>query len=278
VARTNLIVGFDWEYAHTNLVFDHGCSLFRTDLAGNITALPFVTTCAEDAPSVSPVDGRLAFHAVAPLATNYGLYVTDSAVTTKQYLDLPLVKPRRPAWSPDGLQLALADYSFTYLPESGMNLFVVNPDGSALHQITGFTEIEGFREGALWTPEADGLVGAATIGGVNGIWLVPLSSDRTHCESPPVRLPTVPGDDIDFVGSIFMPPGPPRLKIRREGPDVIVSWKRTAWPYALQAAAEPTPQANWQDITPPYSVAGRDYEVRITNVAAFSKTFFRLRL
>ena len=32
-----------------------------------VTPLPFATSCPEDAPAVSPIDGRLAFHAVAAL-------------------------------------------------------------------------------------------------------------------------------------------------------------------------------------------------------------------
>lgn len=275
IQRTNLIVGFDWEYGNTNLVFDQGCGMFRTDLAGNITPLPFAMLCPEDAPAVSPIDGRVAFHSVAPLQTNYGIFVTDQALSTKQYLNLPLLKPRRPAWSPDGDQLALADYAFTYLPESPMNLYVVNPDGMELHQITGFTQIEGFREGALWTPNADGLVGAATIGGVNGIWLVPLTADRHGCGSPPVRLPTLPGDAIDFVGTVFVPPAPPRLSIRRDGEDVVVSWLRTAWPYVLESTSDIN--APWNALSGPFAVVGRNFQHRVPAVRFGSTEFFRLR-
>jgi len=275
VPHTDLITGFDWEYGNTNLVFDHGCGMFRTDLDGNVTPLPFATLCPEDAPAVSPIDGRLAFHSVAALQTNYGIFVTDPAVTTKQYLDLPLLKPRRPAWSPDGDQLALADYAFTYLPESPMNLYVVNPDGTELHQITGFTQIEGFREGALWTPNADGLIGAATIGGVNGIWIVPLTADRHGCGSPPVRLATTPGDSIDFVGTVFVPPGPPKLFIRREQDEVVVIWRRTAWPYVLEFAGDMN--GPWSAVAGAFAIVGRNFEHRIPAVNFVGSEFFRLR-
>ena len=275
VQHTNLIVGFDWEYGNTNLVFDHGCGLFRVDIDGHVSQLPFATLCPEDAPAVNPIDGRIAFHSVAALQTNYGIFVTDPGVTMKQYLNLPLLKPRRPAWSSDGEQLALSDYAFTYLPESPMNLYVVNPDGTELFQITGFTQIEGFREGALWTPNSDGLIGAARIGGVNGIWLVPLTPDRHACGSQPVRLPTTPGDDIDFVGSIFVPPPPPRLIIRRELNQVVVSWRRTAWPYALESTSDLN--IPWFTVPGPFTITNRNFEHRIPSPAITGPAFFRLK-
>src|SRR6185369_4130919 len=148
--------------------------------------------------------GSLAFHNLSSVSNNLGIYVTDPALTEKQKLNLGVLKPRRPAWSPSGQQLAFAHYQFTQIPQSGEDLFVVNPDGSDLFQITGFTQVEGFREGALWTPDGDALIGAATVGGVNGIWIVQLTSDRHACGAPPIRLPTTPGDLIDYVGTVFV--------------------------------------------------------------------------
>jgi dipeptidyl aminopeptidase/acylaminoacyl peptidase len=188
------------------------------------------------------------------------------------------VQPHWPSWSPDGTQLVFANYDLLAVPASAQNLYVVDEDGSDLHQITGFSQIEGFRYGARWSPEGDALVGAATVLGVNGLWVVPLTADRHACGAPPVRLPTTPGDPIDFVGSVFVPPRPPDLTIRRELDDVIVSWRRTAWPYVLQTAIEPTPSAAWLSIPPPYPVMGADFEYRVPGVFLQPNSFFRLRL
>ncbi|MDB6032755.1 MAG: hypothetical protein JWM16_3093, partial [Verrucomicrobiales bacterium] len=119
ITHTNLIVGFDWEYGNTNLVFDQGCGIFRTKLDGVVTPVAFGTDCADDAPAVSPFDGSLTFHNLSSASNNLGIYVTGPAVATKQKVPVGILKPRRPAWSPDGQQIAFAHYQFTYLPESG---------------------------------------------------------------------------------------------------------------------------------------------------------------
>ena len=277
ITHTNLIVGFDWEYGNTNLVFDHGCGLFRTGLNGIVTPVAFGADCSDDAPSVSSFDGSLAFHNLSSASNNLGIYVNSPGSATKQKVPVGLLKPRRPAWSPDGQQLAFAHYQFTYLPESGEDLFVVNPDGSDLFQITGFRTVEGFREGALWTPDGDALIGAATVGGVNGIWIVPLTPDRHACGSPPVRLPTTPGANIEFVGTVFVPPGPPRLFIRREQNEVILSWRKTAWPDLLQAASEVSGAATWTTISPPLVLKDGMLEYHIPAASLQSAQFFRLK-
>ncbi len=277
ITHTNLIVGFDWEYGQTNLVFDHGCGLFRTGLDGIVTPVNFGADCADDAPMVSPVDGSLAFHNLSFASNNLGIYVTDPDTTAKQKIPVGILKPRRPAWSPNGRQLAFAHYQFTYIPESGEDLYVVNPDGTDLFQITGFRTVEGFREGALWTPDGDALIGAATIGGVNGIWIVPLTPDRHACASPPVRLPTTPGDLIDFVGTVFVPPPPPRLLIRSGQDAVIVSWRQTAWRDVLESAPEAVPTAIWTPIAPPFVRTNGMLEHHLPGASLQSTEFFRLR-
>jgi Tol biopolymer transport system component len=277
ITHNNLIVGFDWEYGNTNLVFDDGCGLFRTGLDGVVTPVAFGTECYDDAPAISPFDGSIAFHNVLGAPATNGIYVAGPGVAAKQRVPVGTLKPRRPSWSRDGQQLAFAHYQYTYIPESGEDLYVVKPDGSDLFQITGFRTVEGFREGALWTPDNDALIGAASIGGLNGIWIVPLTPDRHACGAPPVRLPTIPGDDIDFVGSVFVPPGPPKLFIRQEQNEVILSWRKTAWPDVLQSAPEAAGAVTWAPINPPFLLNNGMLEYHIPAASLQSAAFFRLK-
>jgi Tol biopolymer transport system component len=276
----NYLAFYDWDRATTNLFFDYACQLWRADLAGHVTGLSMPNDCYDDAPTQNPIDGRIAFHNLNPLNSNpaiRGLYVAPANDASKERLNLAVSNPRWAAWSPDGDLLAFVDGTSVSL-EAGRNLWVVRPDGIGLHQITGFTDTNGFRYGALWSPGSDALVGAASIGGVNGIWIVPLTPDRDAGGAPSARLPATPGAPIDFVGSVFVPPRPPDLAIRRELEDVIVSWQRTAWPYVLQTAVEPTPSAAWVPIPPPYPVTGSDFEYRVPGVSLQPNSFFRLRL
>jgi hypothetical protein len=278
VTQTSHIVGFDWGYGTTNLFYDDGCFLWQVGLDGVPVTLPLATECNDDAPAMNPIDGRLAWHNLGATVASQGLSVTDEALTTKQKLALGSVQPHWPAWSPDGTQLAFANYDVLPIPASAQNLYVVDGDGSDLHQITGFSQIEGFRYGAQWSPGADALVGAGSVLGVNGVWIVPLTDDRHACGAPPVRLPTTPGDPIDFVGTVFIPPRPPNLTIRRELNEAIVSWRRTAWPYVLQTADEPTRTSLWLSVPPPYTVTGSFFEHRVPDAGLQPTRFFRLRL
>jgi Tol biopolymer transport system component len=274
--NSDYLVFYDWDRATMNLFFDYSCQLWRADLAGNVVALPMANDCNDDAPTQNPIDGRLAFHNLNPNPAIRGLYVAPADGSSKTRLNLAAANPRWAAWSPDGELLAFADGTSVSL-EAGRNLWVVKPDGTGLSQISGFTDTNGFRYGALWSPESDALVGAATIGGVNGVWIVPLGPDRDACGGDAIRLPTTPGDAIDFVGSVFVPPPPPKLFIRREQDEVIVSWHRTAWSYVLQAASEPAPTANWVPINGPYALTNSSFEYHMPIASLPSAAFFRLQ-
>jgi hypothetical protein len=275
--QTNVIVGYDWEPAQTNLVFDQECVMRQTDVQGNVTAFPPPFDCNADAPVRNPIDGRWAFHNLNNSSLSRGVYLAPPDFSSRQRLPFTAFNnPRGLSWSPDGALLAYAaapnNSVFT-----GKDLWVVEPDNAAQYQITAFTGADGFRHGALWTPSGTGLIGAGVVGGTNGIWIIELTPDRHACGVPPVRLPTTAGDPIDFVGTVFVPPPPPRLTIRRDGADVIVSWPRTPWTYVLQMGDEPSPGAIWMDLSMAYPLVGRNFEVRIPDVAFSPTTFFRLR-
>jgi hypothetical protein len=174
--------------------------------------------------------------------------------------------------------LAVANGNNSFTVDFGKDLWVTDPGAGALYQITGFTGSNGFPHGAVWTPYGDALVGAATIFNTNGLWIVPLTPDRHGCGSTPIRLRTTPGDAIDFVGNVYVPPAPPKLAIRREADEAIVWWERTAWPYVLQTTPEPASGALWTDLSPPYVINGRFFEFRVPNVSAQANQFFKLRL
>jgi hypothetical protein len=75
----------------------------------------------------------------------------------------------------------------------------------------------------------------------------------------PIRLPTLPGDTIEFVGSIIEAPVLPELFIRREGDWIVVFWNRTPFEFVLETAADPG-ATSWQPISGPYAESGNFLE------------------
>jgi hypothetical protein len=272
------VVSFDWDVTSTTLFFDNNCQLWSMDTNGVVTPLPMSNDCYDDAPIQNPSDGRLAFHNLNGNTSIKGLYVTSPDRTTKQRLNLNVVGASWPGWSPDGQLLVLVDGNNSFTVDFGKNLWVVKPDGADLQQITGFTDAtNGFPHGAVWAPGSDALVGAGRIGGVNGIWVLPLSEDRSACAGVPRRLPTVPGDAIDFVGSVFLPPPPPELFIRRDAAGVILYWRTSVVSLVLEATTALGPGAVWTPITGPYSAVGNFFEVGVPEASLLDAAFYRLR-
>ena len=285
-SNTSYTVSYDWDLTETNLVFDWSCWLWRinpTVDVGSVLPLPS-PDCFDDAPAVNPVDGRLAFHNLSPNPAISGLYVTTPDLTAKQRLNLGPTVPSWPEWSPNGQWLAFADGNSSntaFTADSGTNLWVVHPDGTALSQITEFTDgVSGFPHGALWSPDGDALVGAATLFGTNGLWIVPLNDDLSDCGCCAMLLSTLPGDAIDFAGSIVVAaasPGVPRLYVRLDTTSVVVYWNTNYPTFTLQSKPDLSPATGWQPINGPYPVNGFNFEYREPVSALAPAKFFRLQ-
>ncbi len=274
--NNDFLIGFNWDVRDTStLYFDYQCGLWRTGTNGGPTALPMANDCYDDGPAVNPVDGRLAFHNLNPNAAVAGLYVTAPGGGARQRILTGTAS--WPAWSPDGRQIAFADSLINGVLNNGPDLFVVNPDGTGLHPITSLGGVNGFLTGAQWAPDADALVAAGYIFNTNGLWVIPLNTDRTACASTPIRLPTTPGDDIDFAGSVVAPPRQPELFIRRESGEVVVSWRRTALEFVLESTETLGVGAEWSAVLGPYAASGQFLEVRWPEGSLSATAFFRLR-
>ena len=290
-SNSNYTIGYDWDLTETNLVFDWNCWLWSIPIGGTSVLLPLPSPdCYDDAPAVNPVDGSLAFHNLNSNTNVSGLYVTSPGLTSKQRLNPGVPGASWPAWSPDGDWLAFADgnnANSAFSGDGGTNLWVVRSDGSDLNQITGFSDgINHFPHGAIWSPDEDALVGAATIFGTNGLWIIRLTPDFQYCDCPPIRLPTTPGDAIDFAGSIVVGPSPfsqivvtqaPGLFIRQTPGSVVVYWTTNFVGFTLESETDLLARA-WTPIAGPYYLGNGYFEYWEARAALSPEKFFRLHL
>lgn len=270
----NFIVHYDWLNDSSGLVFDYECAIQRIDLAGVVTDFPMANDCFDDAPVVNPFDGRLAYHNLntAPMR---GLYQSDAPGTARERYPISVAGPAWPEWSPDGARLSFADVR----PATGLgqNLYTMHTDGSEMHRITGFTDAtNGFPFGAIWSPAGDALIGAGSIRGQNGLWIIPIDDGTCACAGSPVRLPTTPGDLIDIAGSIRVGYTPPVLYIHRAPGEIVIFWDKAARNFVLEAAADFEPASGWIRLDGPYIIEGNFNVVRVPDALMAEFSFFRL--
>jgi hypothetical protein len=286
-ANTNFTIGYDWDRSDTNLIFDWSCGIWHMSPGNPLPfPLPLVTDCYDDAPAVDPVTGRLAFHNLNPNPSIAGIYVTSASLTTKLKLSVSVPGASWPEWSPDGQRLAFADnvVSEAFTADGGTNLYVVNSDGTGLSQITLFTNgIDGFPHGALWSPVTNALIGAGTIFGTNGLWIIPLAPDDSQCDCPAILLPTTPGDPIDFAGSIIVAPVPSSatpvmVSVQVSASAVVISWNTNLTDFTLQSTANINTPAAWQPVNGPYTLNGSNFEYSEPINGQQPAKFFRLQL
>jgi hypothetical protein len=289
-SNTSYTISYDWDLTETNLIFDWSCWLW-TIAVGSSTAsiLPLpAPDCFDDAPAVNPADDSVAFQNLSPNSGISGLYVTSPARTSKTRLNLGVVGASWPAWSPDGNWLAFVDGNSSnsaYSADAGTNLWVARRNGTSLSQLSGFYDgTNRFPHGAIWMPGDAGLVAAGTIFGTNGLWILPLTPDLMGCDGPPIRLPTSPGDAIDFAGSVVVAPPTslavathaPGLFIRQTADAVVVYWSTNYAGYSLASTLNlATP--GWLQIAGPYFLSGGYYEYWESRATLQTAKFFRLQ-
>ena len=274
------ITGYDWDFASPpNLILDAGCLFWKVPLTNSATIFPLANNCYFAAPTVNPVDGALAFFDVS---TGGGIRTVPASGGSSTHLSSTIVNSRWPAWSPDGTRL-----TFCFLNNfSGTNgqadIYTINDDGSELAQISAFTNInDGFLYGTIWTPDSSGILGAGSIYGTNGLWLIPLTPDAQECDCPAKLLPTTPGDPIDFAGSVITAPAPviskPGLFIRGDDQNIVVYWSTNNQGFSLAAAPALSGNIAWTNIIGPYYLNGHYYEYHEPKSALTDAKFFHLQ-
>lgn len=276
----DFMVGFDWEPDASALLADYQCGIWDITTNGSPLTVIFAD-CFDDAPVRNPADGSIAYHNLNPSASIRGIYLANSNGAPRQRIVSTVAGASWPAWSTDGATLVFADGNNTNA-NSGVNLWVCDPDGSNLVQISGFNDgTNGFPHGALWSLDNDALVAAGTIFGTNGLWVIPMSFDRTICDGPPILLPTTPGDKIDFAGSIVAAPAtfnvsrPQGPRIRLTSTNVVVYWSTNISGFSLEAQTNLTGNA-WAPIAGPYYLNGTNVEYWEPRDALQTTKYFRL--
>ena len=272
-------IGYDWDSSNPpNLIFDYGCNFWTVPLSNSASIFQLTNSCYFAAPTVNPANGSLAFFDVS---TGGGIRTVDASGGVSTHLGATIYGSRWPAWSPDGTRLSFCYLNNVYANNGLADLYTINADGSALAQISAFTNVnDGFLYGAIWTPAGNGLVGAGSIYGTNGLWLIPLTGDAQHCDCPAKLLPTTAGDPIDFAGSVISAPAAiiakPGLFIRCDDNAIVVYWSTNYQGFSLQAATSLNPNTSWNAITGPYFQNGGYYEYHEAKTTLAATKFFRL--
>ncbi|HEY3860681.1 MAG TPA: hypothetical protein VGO59_02230 [Verrucomicrobiae bacterium] len=286
VNNTNTIVHYDWDATGTNLVFDYNCLFYRVNLFGQTAAITASPVCDAFAPAVNPATGGVAYFDLNP--NSRGIFVATSNFTAAGKVSGSITGARWPEWSPDGQALSFVNGALGVSVDGGMDLWIVNADGTGLNAITAISGdgTNGFPHGAVWSPDGGSLVAAGTIYGTNGLWVIPLTADHTSCDcaEPLTPLPISPGDPVDFAGSTLAAAVPPitnfpSLYIRLDPTMVVVYWSTNNGDYTLQtSAALPGASPAWSGITGPYYLNGSNIEYDLPRTNLLTHQYFRLNL
>ena len=171
-SNPDFVVCYDWEPNAAALLTDYFCNIWdlNTNGGGGLSAV-VAGDCYDDAPVRNPVDNRIAFHNVNPSSSVAGLFLTAANGSARQRIISSVAGATWPAWAPNGQWLAFSDGNTSASLDNGTNLWVAQPNGVIINQITALTAPNRLPHGALWSPDGDALVTAGTIFNTNGLWI-----------------------------------------------------------------------------------------------------------
>ncbi len=197
VTNSDNIVSFGWTPDSQNLVFDVACSIYNVKRDGTGAAVVRNNVqCYDDAPSVNPVNGKIAFHNVQI----GGLWTMNA--DGKSAAVIPNSKPGDawPTWSPDGQWISFirCDQSKGLSILKGL-LYKIHPDGSGLSLLVPMTFdfVNAYvKPTAGWTPDSKFVVAAMVNAGTSSVQLV--DAGGSGAMAP---VPVANPDKVDFIGN-----------------------------------------------------------------------------
>lgn len=208
--NTDSLLGFDWRADSQTIVFDAQCDIYaanRDGTAKQILVNYREADCYSDYPSLSPADGRVAFHnfydgLVVAGATGAGAAHVPNTMSGADYPTdgvMHAAADMFATWSPDGQWLAFLAIppATQYQPGSQGIPYKIKTDGSGrTNLVPGLDAGDGFFPGGVVSPDGTRYINAGIYQGVQGIYAVPLDGSGAV-----TRVCTSPGAPIYFVGT-----------------------------------------------------------------------------
>lgn len=254
----DFLVGYDFTPDSSQVVYDYSCDMEWMNLDGSNRRQLFGGNCYDDGPSVNLFDGRVAFHNTVG---GGGIGIVNADGSGKHFL--PNTNPQDvwPAWSPDGQWIAFMN---------GPDLYMIHPDGSGRTNVTHLVAAgDTYVLRPVWASRTNIAV-AGTLGGDNGVFLVPTTGGITY------RLATSDGAPIESVGGVTasVPVGlsPAKFVNIRGGTDAQIHFQLTTDPGRDYKLISSPDFVNWSPVSTNTAVSRRlDYALP----AAVAQNFYR---
>jgi Tol biopolymer transport system component len=194
VNNTDYIVSTNWSTDSQHIFLDASCAIYRINQDGsNVINLTSNHNCWDDAPSMNPVSGLIAFHNQFS-----GLYTMNADGSNIQHIPNTQANDWWTSWSKDGQWLSFL---------RGANYYKIRPNGTGLTQLTFSTaviaSINDYNpnvpwSGAPWSSDDSSVIAPRTVNGIQGIYAI--AADGSGAMT--LVLPSPAGTWVDSVGTV----------------------------------------------------------------------------
>ena len=264
--NSDYVVYYDWLVDGTNVVFDYGCGMYRWNASNGSVGTIFNVDCYDDAPSVNPVDGSLAFH-----NAYQGLMMADANGANRAHLPNTQAADYWPNWSPDGQWLTFANPN---------GYWKIKADGTGRtnlwSNLSGVTHVKANNQdtegAACFSPDGQWVIAPFVLNGTMGIYALAADGSGTV---KPILTGGLSGDQVyNFIGGMWPADlkslgTPPGLTISASSPgQATISWTPATPGFVLQESDSLAP-ANWSN-----SVSGAQNPVTVSTGS--TTKFYRL--